>query len=266
MIIDSRTSAYVILIEDDNSMTITQKRRIVQGSNLVDHLYFLVNPEYNGHNMEDFDALLSYVSPISFEMHEELLCKSSESYKNFLTYVLPFDSKITDEAGPVDLMLTFREHHDGECVRNITGVTVDIVTDVSQDETTPTIGFNEIEKQIAKVNKQIKEINKTSDFIIDTKADNVSYDRDTGDLQLMANGQLIGDKINIGLQNSDSVFTDDKFLEMMSLKPDRNEVVLKNEIEEIDAIEIAAYMGLVCPIAAEDGSVYTDENGVLYSL
>lgn len=257
---------YAILIEDDNSMTITRKRRIVQGSNLVDHLCFLVNPEYNGHDMEKFDAVLSYMSPISLEMHEEFLCKSPESYKNLLTFVLPFDSKITDEAGPIDLMLAFREHNGGECVRNITGATIDIVPEVSKEETKPNIGFDEINKQIAKVNKQIKEINRTSDLIIDTKADNVSYDKDTGDLQLMANGKLIGSKINIGLQNSDSIITNDKFLEMMSFKADRNEVVLKSEIEEIDAIEIVADMGLVSPIAAEDGSIYTDENGVLYSL
>lgn len=257
---------YAILIEDDNSMTITRKRRIVQGSNLVDHLCFLVNPEYNGHDMEKFDAVLSYMSPISLEMHEEFLCKSPESYKNLLTFVLPFDSKITDEAGPIDLMLAFREHNGGECVRNITGATIDIVPEVSKEETKPNIGFDEINKQIAKVNKQIKEINRTSDLIIDTKADNVSYDKDTGDLQLMANGKLIGSKINIGLQNSDSIITNDKFLEMMSFKADRNEVVLKSEIEEIDAIEIVADMGLVSPIEAEDGSIYTDENGVLYSL
>lgn len=211
---------YAILIEDDNSMTITRKRRIVQGSNLVDHLCFLVNPEYNGHDMEKFDAVLSYMSPISLEMHEEFLCKSPESYKNLLTFVLPFDSKITDEAGPIDLMLAFREHNGGECVRNITGATIDIIPDVSQEEARPDIGLDEINKQIAKVNKQIKEINKTSDLIIDTKADKSE----------------------------------------LATKIDRS------EIEEIDAIEIVVETGLVSPTTAEDGSIYTDENGVLYSL
>lgn len=35
---------------------------------------------------------------------------------------------------------------------------------------------------------------------------------------------------------------------------------------EIDAIEIVAKMELVYPVAAEDGSIYTDENGDIYSL
>ena len=53
---------------------------------------------------------------------------------------------------------------------------------------------------------------------------------------------------------------------LLSFKADKTEVVLKNEVEEVDAIELAAKMGLVSPTAAEDGSIYTDENGVLYSL
>lgn len=53
---------------------------------------------------------------------------------------------------------------------------------------------------------------------------------------------------------------------LLSFKPDRGEVVLKTEVEEIDAIELVTDMELVSPVAAEDGSVYTDENGVLYSL
>lgn len=53
---------------------------------------------------------------------------------------------------------------------------------------------------------------------------------------------------------------------LLSFKADRTEVVLKNEVEEVDAIELAARMGLVSPVAAEDGSIYTDENGCVYSL
>ena len=49
-------------------------------------------------------------------------------------------------------------------------------------------------------------------------------------------------------------------------KIDKTEVVLRNEVEETDAIELAIKTGLVSPVAAEDGSIYTDENGVLYTL
>lgn len=56
---------------------------------------------------------------------------------------------------------------------------------------------------------------------------------------------------------------------LLSFKADKSELATKidrSEIEEIDAIKIAVDMGLVSPVAAEDGSVYTDENGAMYSL
>ncbi len=53
---------------------------------------------------------------------------------------------------------------------------------------------------------------------------------------------------------------------LLSFKADKTEVVLRNEVEETDAIELAAKMELVSPAAAEDGAIYTDENGAAYSL
>lgn len=53
---------------------------------------------------------------------------------------------------------------------------------------------------------------------------------------------------------------------LLSFKADKDEVVLKNEIEKINAIKIAADMGLVSPVAAEDGSIYTAKNGDIYTL
>lgn len=47
---------------------------------------------------------------------------------------------------------------------------------------------------------------------------------------------------------------------LLSFKIDRSEV------REVDAIQIATKTGLVSPTVAEDGSIYTDENGVLYTL
>ena len=37
-------------------------------------------------------------------------------------------------------------------------------------------------------------------------------------------------------------------------------------LDDSDAAELVMEMGLVFPVAAEDGSIYTDENGAIYSL
>lgn len=53
---------------------------------------------------------------------------------------------------------------------------------------------------------------------------------------------------------------------LLSFKADKTEVVMRSEIKEEDALAIVTDMELVSPVAAEDGSIYTDENGSLYSL
>ena len=59
------------------------------------------------------------------------------------------------------------------------------------------------------------------------------------------------------------------FKELLFRKADKSDLDTKidrSEIEEIDAIEIATEIGLIAPVVAEDGSIYTDENGNIYSL
>lgn len=53
---------------------------------------------------------------------------------------------------------------------------------------------------------------------------------------------------------------------LLSFKADKTEVVLKNEVEDTDAIKLATKTGLVSPAAAEDDCLYIDNNGNLYSL
>ena len=53
---------------------------------------------------------------------------------------------------------------------------------------------------------------------------------------------------------------------LLSFKADKAEVIFRSEIEEEDALAIVTDMNLVSPVTAEDGSIYTDENGALYSL
>lgn len=50
-------------------------------------------------------------------------------------------------------------------------------------------------------------------------------------------------------------------------KADKTELREKIDRSEIsDAIELSAEMGLVSPAVADDGAIYTDENGALYTF
>ncbi len=55
---------------------------------------------------------------------------------------------------------------------------------------------------------------------------------------------------------------------LLSFKADKTEVVLKDDVKEVDAIELAMKTGLITsdiPVS-EDNSIYTDNDGKVYIL
>lgn len=87
-------------------MVTTRKQRIIQNSNLVDELWFLVPNTYNGYNMDEFNAQLEYILPISERYRNEPLVRS-DNYNNYLKYILPINSDLTQEAGDIELKISF---------------------------------------------------------------------------------------------------------------------------------------------------------------
>lgn len=203
MSISLDTSAYVIIINDDNSMTVTKKRRIVQRSKLVDDLWFLVKPEYNGYNMADFTVLLEYVLPTSHKYRTEILTKNDEMYGEYLKYTLPVDTQVTAEAGDVELQMSFilsgltDSGKSVQRVRKITGTTIAVTPISAWSDIIPDCALSALDQRIIKMDAQIKALNETSAVMIDSKADNITYDESTNAIQLKAGDRLIGDRVII---------------------------------------------------------------------
>lgn len=99
---------YTILLTKDKTLIATQKEAIMQYSNLVDKIQFLVPPMISENDMTTFTTvLLEYISPISKIYRTEMLTVSPEMYKEHLQYLLPVDTKITAENGDIEVHLTF---------------------------------------------------------------------------------------------------------------------------------------------------------------
>lgn len=208
MSVISENSAYVIMVNDDNSMTATQKKRIVQRSKLIDDLWFLVKPEYNGYNMADFTVVLEYLSPVSHKYRTEFLTRSEENYNGYLKYNLPVNTTLTAEAGSVEILLTFLlveldENGKGiQRTRKITGANINIVPISAWSDIIPDCALSTLDQRIIKMDAQIKALNEMSAVMADSKADNITYDEETNALQLKSGDKLIGDRVvisNVGL-------------------------------------------------------------------
>ena len=207
MSVISENSAYVIMVNDDNSMTATQKKRIVQRSKLIDDLWFLVKPEYNGYNMADFTVVLEYLSPVSHKYRTEFLTRSEEDYNGYLKYNLPVNTTLTAEAGNVEILLTFLlveldENGKGvQRTRKITGANINIIPISAWSDIIPDCALSTLDQRIIKMDAQIKALDEVANTMADKKADSLRYDEENRELQLLSGDKPIGNKVvleNIG--------------------------------------------------------------------
>lgn len=194
---------YVILIDDDNRLVETAKARIMQRSKLVDDLWFLTKPSYNEYDMTDFTVSLEYVAPVSKKYHHEILTLSDEPYNGYLKYTLPIDTAITAEAGDVELQITFilaelgTDGRSVQRVRKANGASITVCPITAWSDIIPDDALSALDQRIIKTDAQIKALADFGNALDAIKADNISYDKVSNELQLISNGTPIGDKVSI---------------------------------------------------------------------
>lgn len=190
---------YVILVNEDNTLTTTCRQRIMQKSKLVDDLYFFVKPIYNGHDMTEFTVMLEYTLPVTQEGHSDILELSPERYKNYLQYKLPVDSVFTKEAGDVEIRLSFLSSaQDAPRIRksDVTTITIYPCEDVDGDTVTEE-KLDAIDQRILMMDAQIKELREIGEMFDKTKADDLKYDDEKNEIQLLSGGVPIGNAVEL---------------------------------------------------------------------
>lgn len=199
---------YVILVNDDNTLTTTRKQRIMQRSKLFDALWFLVFPTYNEHEIAGCTTLLEYILPVSRKYCSEILTLSEEKYNGYLKYVLPVDTELTAEAGNIELQISFvytdldASGNSIQRVRKTSTTSIEIVPISAWSDIIPDCALAALDQRIIKIDSQIKAINDINSMISDTKADNIKYDSDGNTLQLMSGKKEIGDKVTLNFDKN----------------------------------------------------------------
>lgn len=97
----------------------------------------------------------------------------------------------------------------------------------------------------------------SSALTIDIPVVDESVSASISKLNTLVGDKSVSDQINEALLNSQADWD-----QTDSTKPD----YIKNKPDENDAIELMMEMNLIEPVVAEDGSVYTDENGAMYTI
>ena len=203
---------YTILLNSSNELKPTIKENIIRKSKNVDILHFLVEPTYKEMDMSTFTVTLEYVLPVSQEHHSETLILSEELYKDYLEYKLPFDTKLTKEAGNVSVQLLFTKvakevTDDGEVikqyVRHTTETSIRILPSASWSDMIPDTALEALDQRVLQLDAIANKISDSQEDLLNTKADDISYEDNT--IQLIANGKKIGAKYDLSQNESDIV-------------------------------------------------------------
>lgn len=254
---------YTLLINENNEIVTTVKERIMQRSKLVDNLHFLMSPSYKGLDMSDFTVTMEYILPVSREYRTETLKKSDELYKEQLEYKLPFDTCLTKEAGKIEIQLTFTkvsldaEGNSKQQVRKAGPAVITIVPITAWSDIIPDSALSALDQRLLMVDSMINAANEFNQYLAETKADNIIRDEEGKFVQLTANGQPIGDKIelagNVGCYVVDVKIDENSDL-IVTLSDDR--IINAGHVAGADSVTFIPHMSEDCILSwTNDGGL-----------
>ena len=192
--------SYIIVVKDDHTLTCTNRQRVMQRSKLVNDLWFLVPPNYNGLDIANCTVSMEYILPVSKKIKHRFLTMS-DMYKDHLKYVVPFDTDITAEAGNLEVQLSFlysdlNEYGESvQRVRKTTPIYIEIIPISAWSDVVPDEMLTALDQRIIKQDYQIKALTNISELLNDKKADSLIYEDNM--IQLTANGNKIGKPVTI---------------------------------------------------------------------
>lgn len=196
---------YVILVNDDNTLYGSHKERIMQGSKLVDTLCFVVPQFYKKtHDMTNALVMMEYLLPISRRYETEYLELCDERYaEKVLQYKLPFDTKLTNEHGSIQLQLTFawvEKDANGKIiqrVRKTSPTIIEVIPISAWSDIIPDSSLASLDQRIIMQSAQIKALEDLANTFNSNQVDNLVYNSTEETLQLSSKGVGVGDKVSV---------------------------------------------------------------------
>lgn len=204
---------YTILLNNDNTFTVSHRERIMQRSKLVDKFHILVEPLYNEFDMKDFTVVIKYLLPISKKYKSEVLELSTDLYKDRYEYVLPFDTELTTENGDIEFTVTFTkldmdsEGNGVQYVRTTDNCTLSILPISKWDDIVPDEALNAVEQKIIELSAQTQKLADMAETYDKTKADNIGINED-GSVQLKSHDEWIGNAIDVAIPGTEDTNDD----------------------------------------------------------
>ena len=193
---------YTFLICQDNSIVATSKERIMEKSNLVDKLQFIVEKEYNGFDMRDFQLVIEAFLPITHEIQVETLELADDNYKGlYYMYQLPLLTGVTKEAGDVQFSLSFIKSDlddEGKLLNYVRRIETGVfkVLPVESWFAVPDSALTELTQLYLQNQQNIMALRDVANTLTNTAPNKIIINNNT-DIRLAHDNTIVGDGIDI---------------------------------------------------------------------
>lgn len=180
---------YTIVMDHSKRLIKTVEVPIYQGDIDAEFIQFLLPVSYETHNIADCTVLFKYILP-SGNGSVLTLQVEPELYKGYLRYFLLFDRNLTAEVGNITISLSVLDSKDTSLFK--TGSTyIAVFPKENADDIVNPPGFDTIDQMLVDIEQLQKE-----------KADNITINEETNEIQLEAEGEPIGGKITPNTSSS----------------------------------------------------------------
>jgi hypothetical protein len=169
---------YTILVDENHSLVITKKEKIMQRSQGVNSLLFLIKEEINGLNINDCTVLLEYWTPISKE-YDSLILNQEGTYGDYLQFIVPFNLSFTKEHGNLQVQLSFiyvdldENGNSIQKVKKTTVADIKITPIAAWSNMMPDSNFTAIDQRIIMTSAQIKALEALGESLVNNGACNI---------------------------------------------------------------------------------------------
>lgn len=196
---------YTILVNNNNTVTATERSRIMQRTKNVDNLRIIIPRVYENIDFSSYSVLMEYKLPISHEVKLEQLVlqpQTDEKYQGYMVFNLPLVTDFTKENGDVEIQLSLiglsmdEEGNPMEIVRKIEPFRVPIIP-ISNWFTVPDSELDVLTQYYIAAQQQINALNDLVTIVNQSKADSINLDVVDGQLYLTSNGKKIGNSVSV---------------------------------------------------------------------
>lgn len=185
---------YTIIINSDNTLTQSIRERIMHRESNVHTFRFLVEPIWvdNGvsTNMKNYTCMLEYRTPISNTYTPVPLTPSEELYKEKLEYTLAIDTNLTAEVGDLEIKFIFtwlEMDADGNFISHSRKTDTTVVPIIKTDQWSdyvPDAKMDNIVQMLLMQQAQAQQLQEFANYLHMTKADTLSYNKETNELSI----------------------------------------------------------------------------------